>query len=88
MLWDDCSSTLQQTVETSLFEKIVAANMPHRVCYVRVEINGWIGASEAPHGCCLVSMGDNFHLHELFKPEHAATSGSNSDSATFSRRDQ
>ena len=85
MLWDDCSGTLQNTVETSLFERIIAANMPHRVCYVRVEINGWIGTSEGQHGCCLVSMGDNLQLGDLFKPEYAATSGSNSNSATFSR---
>ena len=46
------------TTEYYLLLQVAEARPGARVCYVRVEINGWIGSGENFHGCCMISTGD------------------------------
>ena len=51
-------SSYLPTTEYYLLLQVAEARPGARVCYVRVEINGWIGSGENFHGCCMISTGD------------------------------
>ena len=81
--WDDCSRNLQMAVEEPLLKMMRAQHST--LCYTRVEIGGWIGHGEPPHGCCIMSTFPAAWTRSLFDDASAAPSSASSPAAVAAR---